>query len=109
MVNRKRKIAKKVMLTEQEAEQIEKNMNETGIETFGDYARKMLLDGYIVKADFSAVREVAHQLSKIGNNVNQVARRVNTDKNAMGVDLQEIRTAQTQIIALLQNLMRKSM
>ncbi|WP_433947006.1 plasmid mobilization protein [Paenibacillus sp. SN-8-1] len=41
------------------------------------YLRKMALEGYIIKRDFSSVEELVYEINKIGNNINQVARRAN--------------------------------
>ncbi|WP_068612577.1 plasmid mobilization protein [Paenibacillus tuaregi] len=41
------------------------------------YLRKMALEGYIIKRDFSSVEELVYEINKIGNNINQIARRAN--------------------------------
>ena len=43
------------------------------------YARKMLIDGLIVEVNDKAFDDVAMQISRIGNNINQVVRRINKD------------------------------
>ena len=51
MVRRTRDIQKKIWLTPQEERTIAKKMEMIGTENFGAYARKMLIDGYIIKVD----------------------------------------------------------
>ncbi len=41
------------------------------------YIRKMAIEGYIIKRDFSQVEQLVYEVNKIGNNINQVARRAN--------------------------------
>ena len=48
MVRRTRDIQKKIWLTPQEERTIAKKMEMIGTENFGAYARKMLIDGYII-------------------------------------------------------------
>lgn len=41
------------------------------------YARKMLIDGYIIMLDLQEVKAHTAQLQKIGVNVNQIAKPIN--------------------------------
>ena len=66
-------------ITEEEYEMIRKKMQLAGINTFSVYARKMLIDGLIVEVNDKAFDNVAMQISRIGNNINQVVRRINKD------------------------------
>ena len=52
MVRRTRDIQKKIWLTPQEERTIAKKMEMIGTENFGAYARKMLIDGYIIVVDY---------------------------------------------------------
>lgn len=42
---------------------------------FAAYARKMLIDGYIIQIDHSGIKAMTAEVQKIGVNVNQIARR----------------------------------
>lgn len=46
-------------------------------ENFAAYARKMLIDGYVAKVDYSELKTVTAEIEKIGVNVNQIAKHVN--------------------------------
>ena len=50
MPNRKRPIIMRLEVTEDEKKPIEKKIKILGTRNFGTYARKMLIDGYIIKA-----------------------------------------------------------
>ena len=50
MANRTRPIILRLAVTEYEKRLIENKMQQIGTENFGAYARKMLIDGYIIKA-----------------------------------------------------------
>ncbi|MCJ8010140.1 MobC family plasmid mobilization relaxosome protein [Paenibacillus sp. KQZ6P-2] len=42
------------------------------------YIRKMAIEGYIIKQDFTYVEELVYEVNKIGNNINQIAFRANS-------------------------------
>ena len=46
-----------------------------GTENFGAYARKMLIDGYIIVVDYTEQKKLAAEINKIGVNINTVCRR----------------------------------
>lgn len=54
------------------------------------YYRKMVLDGYVLRLDFSDVREMTRLLSNATNNLNQIARRVNSDGSMYATDIQKL-------------------
>lgn len=54
-----------------------KKMEAAGIKNKSTYARRMLLDGYIIRKDYSILREYLSELKRIGNNLNQIARVAN--------------------------------
>ena len=56
MANRVRNIVLRVPVTAQEREMIELKMQQIGTRCFSVYARKMLIDGYIVKIGYSDIK-----------------------------------------------------
>lgn len=72
MVRRTRDIQKKIWLTPQEERTIAKKMEMIGTENFGAYARKMLIDGYIIVVDYAErnrLKKEAKQIETIKSNV----------------------------------------
>ena len=78
MANRKRKFVLRVPVTPEERAMIEQKMAQLGTKNFSAYARKMLIDGYIVHIATGPVRAQPAALQKIGVNLNQIARRINS-------------------------------
>ena len=64
---------------------------------FSAYARKMLIDGYVVHIDTTDIRAQTAELQKIGVNVNQIARRLNSMGPLYAQDVADIKGALTQI------------
>ena len=75
---RKRAIPQLFFISENEEILIEEKMKEAGIKNKSAYLRKMALDGYIIRQDFSAVKAVVYELNKIGTNLNQLTKIANT-------------------------------
>ena len=101
MVRRTRDIQKKIWLTPQEERTIAKKMEMIGTENFGAYARKMLIDGYIIKVDYTEQKKLAAAVSRIAANINQICRRINSTGHLYTNDVAELKARQAEIWELL--------
>ena len=97
MVNRTRKIVLRVPVTPEERALIQQKMAQLHTKKFSAYARKMLIDGYIVHMDTSDIRAQTAELQKIGVNVNQIARRINSTGTVYAQDIEDIKGALAKI------------
>ena len=86
--NRERSIQKKFRVNEQEAERIKLIMKETGITNFSIFARRACCNKDIFSIDFSEYKNIISEISstkselkRIGNNINQIAKHLNENKN----------------------------
>ena len=91
MANRTRSIVLRVPVTAQEREMIDLKMQQMGTRCFSVYARKMLIDGYVTKIDYSDIKAMTAELQKIGTNINQIARRVNATGTIYAQDIEDIK------------------
>lgn len=105
MANRTRNIVLRVPVTPEERALIQQKMAQLGTKNFSAYARKMLIDGYIVHMDTSDIRAQTAELQKIGVNVNQIARRVNATGTVYEADIQEIKERLAQIWQLQRSIL----
>jgi hypothetical protein len=99
--NRKRDILLRVFVTEAERDFIYEKMNEINTNNFGAYARKMLIDGYAINTDYSDLKTIAAEMQKIGVNINQIARRINTTSRIYEQDFEEMQRGIAEIWRLL--------
>ena len=97
MANRTRKIVLRVPVTPEERELIQQKMALLHTRNFSAYARKMLIDGYVVHIDTTDIRAQTAELQKIGVNVNQIARRLNSMGPLYTQDVADIKGALAQI------------
>ena len=101
MTNRTRKIVLRVPVTPEEQELIRQKMALLHTRNFSAYARKMLIDGYVVHIDTTDIRAQTAELQKIGVNVNQIARRLNRMGPQYTQDVADIKGAKAQIRQIL--------
>ena len=97
MTNRTRKIVLRVPVTPEERELIRQKMALLHTRNFSAYARKMLIDGYVVHIDTTDIRAQTAELQKIGVNVNQIVRRLNSMGPLYTQDIADIKGALAQI------------
>ena len=97
MTNRTRKIVLRVPVTPEEQELIRQKMALLHTRNFSAYARKMLIDGYVVHIDTTDIRAQTAELQKIGVNVNQIARRINSTGTVYAQDIEDIKRALAKI------------
>ena len=88
MAGRTRKLQVKFRVTEEERRMLEIKMKQYGTNNTEAYLRKMAIDGYVIKKDYSELKKLTAELGKIGSNINQLAKRANESRN---VDADEIR------------------
>lgn len=91
MAIRKRNIQMKFYVTEEEKRLIDEKMAQLPTHRYGAYLRKMAIDGYIIYTDTTDIKAFTSELSAIGRNINQIAKRINAGGPAYQADIQEIR------------------
>ena len=90
MRERKRNIALKLIVTQEEKELILMKMGQVGTSNFGAYARGILINGEIIKNDYSQLIKLTGELDKIGSKVNQIAKRANESRLVHQEDVKEV-------------------
>lgn len=89
-VNRSRDKLLKVYVNEEEKNIIDRKMKETGTENFSRYARKVLIDGYIIRKDYSHLKELANELGYLSRSIHQIVKRANITNSIYKEDLENI-------------------
>ena len=97
MPDRTRPIHKEICLNEQELNLIHHKMRQLGTHNFGAYARKMLVDGYISKVDYTEQKKLAAAVSRATSNINRICRRINSTGRVYEDDVAELKTRQAEI------------
>jgi len=84
-------------VTSEEQSIIEMKMEQAGIMSMSAYLRKMSLDGYVIKLELPELREMISLLRRSSNNLNQIARRVNSTSRIYAEDMEDITRQQKEL------------
>ncbi len=101
MPDRTRPICKEICLNEQELNLIQHKMRQLGTHNFDAYARKMLIDVYIIKVDYTEQKKLAAAVNKIATNINHVCRRINNTGHVYDADVAELKERMADVWKLL--------
>ena len=94
-------------VSEGELKQIHDRMDQLGIINQSAFLRKMAIDGLIVKLDIPELRDLISLQRRSSNNVNQIAKRVNTTGRVYAADLEQILQNQEQIWSGIQDIITR--
>jgi hypothetical protein len=104
-VNRERPIKLNFYVSQRELDFIKKKMGLAKTKNQSAYFRKMVVDGFILNVNFDEFKPLISDIGKIGGNINQIARRMNTTGNIYDEDVNEIKSKQEELWQLLNSLL----
>ncbi len=88
-VNRTLNISARVNAEEKDI--ILQKMEMMGMTNLNEYLRRMAIYGYMIEVDMQPLNELTVELSRIGNNLNQLSKKNNQNNLIYKEDVQEIR------------------
>ena len=91
MANRKRDVQILLWVTPEEKKMIRKRMILSKTSNMSVYLRKMAIDGMIVNTDTTYLKAMYQEMHKIGVNINQIAKKVNTTGDLYPEEMQELK------------------
>ena len=107
IAKRTRDIPVKFRVTEEENALIYDKMKQANIQNREAYLRKMSIDGYVIRVDFSDVRELSRLLRNATNNLNQVAKRANETRSIYASDIQDLQDNYEDLWTQAEGIMKK--
>ena len=97
MEGRKRTVQVNFYVTEEERRLIREKMKLIPTRNMAAYLRKIAIDSYIIQVDHADIKAMTAEIQKIGVNVNQIARRLNSMGPLYTQDVADIKGALAQI------------
>ena len=91
MPNRERKIPIQIYLNEDEDYILTQKQKASGMKDKSSFLRHLIIYGYVYDIDYTELREYNSALAKIGNNLNQIAKRMNATGNVYKADVNEVK------------------
>ena len=101
MANRTRPNQILFFVSDDEKRIIKAKMAQLGTRNMGAYLRKMAIDGYIIKVDYTQQKKLAAAVSCVASNINQICRRINSTGRVYEDDVVELKARQAEIWELL--------
>lgn len=80
----------KIRVTEYEYQLIQERMEASGAVTLQDYLLQAAINGYLIKVDYSDIKDLAYEINRIGNNINQIAHKINAENVIYKTDIEEV-------------------
>ena len=105
----KRPIERKIRFNEKENEYIKKKIEKSPFNNFQNFARTLLIQGEIKNVDFSELKQLNFELSKIGNNINQIAKLANQFEEVSQEDVDYLQEIMSNIQNELSKYYRKNL
>lgn len=78
-------------------------MAQINTKDMGAYLRKMAIDGYIIKVDYTQQKKLASAVSRAATNINHICRRINSTGYFYEDDVSELKEGQKEIWQLLKS------
>lgn len=103
MSERTRPIRIEFCVTEQEKKLIQHKMAQLGTHNMGAYLRKIAIDGYIIKVDYTEQKKLAAAVSRAATHINHICRRINQTGHFYAEDVADLKSRQTEIWQLLKH------
>ena len=97
-----RQIQKIMRVTPEENELINRRMAQHNFSNFNTYARYMLLTGEVVTVDYSELIKLRTEINRIGTNINQLARYVNTNEDISLYNYQNLQHSLAEVKRLME-------
>ena len=106
MANRTRPNQILFFVSDDEKRIIKAKMAQLGTKNMGAYLRKMAIDGYIIKVDYTEQKKLAAAVSRVAGNINPICRRINQTGHFYEADIVELKVKQCEIWKLLKQSQR---
>ena len=103
MANRTRPNQILFFVSDDEKKIIKAKMAQLGTRNMGAYLRKMAIDGYIIKVDYTQQKKLAAAVSRVASNINQICRLINSTGHFYADDITELKERQGEIWQLLKS------
>lgn len=96
-----------VMVTLEEKNEITEKMKSIGMTNLGEFVRKILLMGTVIRVDTNGLNNLAYEVNKVGNNINQITKLANQRGNVTLNDIDELNKNLSYINSFIENFYKK--
>lgn len=97
MAKRERQNELKIYLNDDERYILEQKWKASNMKSKSSFIRHLILYGYVYDINYEHLREYNTNLAQIGNNLNQIAKRMNATGNVYAADVKEVKELMKQV------------
>ena len=105
MANRERKNVVYLRLSDKELWILKEKVKLSEHRNISDYLRQFIVEGIVYNVDYRYLRKYNYQLGKIGNNINQIAKRINETRSIYQSDMDELQKEMDQVWQLQKSML----
>lgn len=80
----------KVRVTEYEYQLIKERMKQSGSRSLREFMVEAATNGFLINVDYSDIKDLAYEINRIGNNINQIAHKINSENAIYRNDIEEV-------------------
>lgn len=79
-----------IRVTEYEYQLIQERMKQSGSATLREFLVEAATNGFLINVDYSDIKDLAYEINRIGNNINQIAHKINSENVIYRNDIEEV-------------------
>lgn len=107
MAHRERQHELKIYLSKDEQYVLEQKFKISGMKSKSAFIRHLILYGYVYDVNYEHLRKYNTLLSRIGSNLNQIAKRINQTGNLYEADVKEVKELMNQVWQLQKSMLSR--
>ena len=79
-----------IRVTEYEYQLILERMKQSGSASLREFVVDSATNGFLINVDYSDIKELAYEINRIGNNINQIAHKINSEGSIYKTEIEEV-------------------
>lgn len=79
-----------IRVTQYEYELIKERMKKSGSASLREFVVDAATNGFLINVDYSDIKSLSYEINRIGNNVNQIAHRINSEGIIYKTEIEEV-------------------
>ncbi len=80
-----------IRVTGYEYRLIQERMKKAGAASLREFMVESATNGYLINVDYSDIKALAYEINRIGNNINQIAYKINSENAVYKNEIEEVR------------------
>lgn len=79
-----------IRVTDWEYKLIQERMKKSGSASMREYIVDAATNGFLINVDYTDIKSLAYEINKIGNNINQIAHKINSENIVYKTEIEEV-------------------